>query len=97
MSKNLWQLLALLHHTLLEVILDYKKESNAVEKDDIYLTTKKGARHMRKTTAGWKLLIQWKMEEQEWIPLNILKESNPVEVAEFAMSRNIDREPAFCW
>ena len=29
--------------------------------------------------------------------MNILKESNPVEVAEFAMSRNIDRKPVFCW
>ena len=53
------------HHNLLEVILDYKKESNAVEKDDMYITTKKGTKCMRKTTAGWKLLVQWKMGEQE--------------------------------
>ena len=68
------------HHNLLEVILDYKKESNAVEKDEMYITTKSGARHMRKTTAGWKLLVQWKKGEDEWIPLNILKEPNPIEV-----------------
>ena len=52
---------------------------------------------MRKSAAGWKLLVQWRMGEEEWIPLNILKESNPVEVAEFAVSRNIDKEPAFIW
>ena len=33
----------------------------------------------------------------QWVPLKILKESNPIEVAEFAISRNIDDEPAFSW
>ena len=85
------------HHNLLEAILDFKKDSKALDKADMYITTKSDTRRMRRTTAGCKLLVQWKMGEEEWIPLNILKESNPVEVAEFAVSRNIDREPAFCW
>lgn len=31
------------------------------------------------------------------MPLSILKESNPVEVAEYAKARGIDKEPAFVW
>ena len=32
-----------------------------------------------------------------WVPLKDLKESNPIEVAEFAKARRIDKEPAFTW
>ena len=52
---------------------------------------------MRKTTKAWKLLITWKDQSKTWIPLKDLKESNPVEVAEFAKARFIEDEPAFCW
>ena len=48
------------HHKFLD-----KKESNAVEKNEMLITTKSGTRRMRKTTAGWKLLVQWKMGEEE--------------------------------
>ena len=85
------------HHSLLDAILDYKRNDKAVDKADMYITTKSGQRRLRKTTAGWKLLVQWRHGNQEWLPLNILKELNPVEVAEFAISRNIDSEPAFIW
>ena len=30
-------------------------------------------------------------------PLKDLKESNPIEVAEFAKARDLESEPAFCW
>ena len=32
-----------------------------------------------------------------WVPLADMKESHPVEVAEFAVARGIDRKPAFAW
>ena len=32
-----------------------------------------------------------------WIDLKFLKESNPVDVAEFAVAEGIDEEPAFKW
>ena len=34
---------------------------------------------------------------EEWIPLKVLKESNPVEVAEFANATGLIEEPAFKW
>jgi hypothetical protein len=33
----------------------------------------------------------------QWIPLKVLKESNPIETAEFAVSRGIQDEPVFSW
>ena len=84
-------------HTMLDSILDYSKDGNAVEKEDQYVTTKRGRRRQRCSSAGWKLNVLWKDGSEQWIPLSILKESHAVECAEFAVSRNIQDEPAFAW
>ena len=84
-------------YNLLESIIDYATDDSAVATADKYVVTRRGARKLRKTTIGWKLLVLWRDGNQQWIPLKDLKESNPVEVAEFAKSRDIDNEPAFCW
>ena len=84
-------------YQILDCITDHRKNGNAIEKDDLYITTKSGRRRMRETTAGWDLLVTWKNGEQEWIPLSVMKNSNPLEVAEYATSRSIENEPAFIW
>ena len=33
----------------------------------------------------------------EWISLKDLKESNPAEISEYAVSNNIDHKPEFLW
>ena len=71
-------------HTLLDSIIDYDKTSNAVDIEDIHVTTKSGQRKIKKSTQGWNLLILWKDGSEQCVPLNIMKESHPVEVAEFA-------------
>ena len=52
---------------------------------------------MRKTTCGWKFLVLWKDGYETWVPLRDKKESHPIEVAEYAKSRGIDKETAFAW
>ena len=81
----------------LEAIIDYKKDDTALERKQKYVVTRSGRRRLSKTTAGWKLLVRWKNGIEEWIPLRLLKKSHPVDVAEFAQSRYIHEEPAFCW
>ena len=83
--------------TLFDGIIDYKKDDTAVDKADRFLVTKRGKRKLGQTTVGWKLLVTWKDGSETWIPLKDLKESNPVEVSEFARARGIDDEPAFTW
>jgi hypothetical protein len=58
---------------------------------------KSGQHHPRKPTKGWKLLIAWKNGSEQWVPLSIMKNSNPVEVAEFAVTHGMDNEFPFCW
>ena len=84
--------------TLMEAIIDYRKDDSvAVSKADKYVYTKSGQKRLRKTTTGWDLLVKWKDDSESWIRLADLKESHPVEVAEFAKARGIADEPAFAW
>ena len=85
-------------YNLMEDIVDHKRESCAIDKQNMYWKDKKtGKRHMRKTTIGWKLKVLWKDGTEQWIPLKDLKESNPIEVAEYSKAAGISDEPAFCW
>lgn len=83
---------------LMDGIVDYKKDPLlAVDISDKYLVTRRGQKRMRKTTQGWELLVVWKDKSETLIPLKVMKESYPVEVAEFAISKGIDQEAAFAW
>jgi hypothetical protein len=66
---------------------------------DKYLLTKTGTKRMCQMAQGWKFLVQWNNGTYHchWIDLKILKESNPVQVAEYVTARNIANKPAFAW
>ena len=84
--------------TLMHGIVDYRKdESTAIPKSDKWIVSPRGQRRLRKSTAGWKLLVQWKDGSETWVPLKDLKESHPVETAEFAKAKGIDDEVAFAY
>ena len=84
--------------TLMEAIVDYRKKHGvAVDKPDQFVVTKRGQKRLIKSTKGWSLLVRWKDGSETWVPLADLKESHPVETAEFAKARGIDDEPAFAW
>ena len=51
----------------------------------------------RRTTKGWDFCVEWADGHTSWVPLSILKEQNPVEVAEYAVTHSIDKEAAFAW
>ena len=69
----------------------------AVSKDDAKVVTCRGRQRLRITTCGWKLLVRWKDGSESWIHLKDLKESHPVELAEYAKARSIADKPAFTW
>ena len=50
---------------------------------------------MRKTTVGWKFRDKWKDETVTWTPLKELKESDPIDIAEYLTAQGIKDEPEF--
>ena len=71
-------------------IVDYRRDVLAIPMAKKYITIQSGQKQLRKTTKGWKLLVQWGDGSKTWIPLKDLKESNPVKTAEFAKARGKD-------
>ena len=82
---------------LLDCILQHQKDDSAVDKADKYLITKKGRRRLRKSTVGWKILVRWKDGNEQWVPLRLLKDNYPVQMAEYAKANQLEDESAFCW
>ena len=78
-----------------EIIAFDKDDTKPVLMKDKYVLTKSGQKPMITSTKGWKLLVSWKNGTKEWIPFSIMETSNPIEVAEFSIAHNIDKEPDF--
>jgi hypothetical protein len=72
-------------------ILDHRKNDKALSQDDVI------DGKMKKTTAGWEILVSFSNGEKQWLPLRTVKESNPVELAEYAVNNKLNLEPAFIW
>jgi len=83
-------------YILMKSIVDYKKDKSAISVKGKY-ATENGKTYLVRTTKGWKLCVSWRDGSSSWETLSTLKESNPVEVAEFAVAQGIDHEPAFAW
>jgi hypothetical protein len=77
-------------------IICHHRNGNAVEKKDqmrIY-----GKRKVKKKTlSGWALEVEWCDGGTAWIELKTMKESNAVEVVEYALANQISHEPSFEW
>ena len=77
-------------NSLLYHIVDHKCSGEAIRMADKYITTKTGTKRMRQITVGWKFLVEcWANNSRQWIDLKILKESNPAQVAEYAIAWNM--------
>ena len=83
---------------LLDEIVDFRRDDKlAVPKEHGFITSYNGQSKPVITTKGWDVLVKWKDQSLNWIPLSLAKESNPVEVAEAAIAAGVDKEPAFHW
>jgi hypothetical protein len=83
-------------YNLMEGIFDHKTDGNAVEPADICIRNG-SKKQVRKTTKGWHLCVECKDGTTRWECLVDLKESNPVELAEYAAAKSLIDAPAFVW
>ena len=83
---------------LMDGVVDHKVDcALAVSKADKWVYHCHGRQRQHTTTIGWWLLVRWKDENETWMKLSEMKESYPIETAEYAISRGTDDEPAFLW
>ena len=72
--------------TSMKAIVDRMKDNDAIHKEDACVADRLGRQRPRKSTKGRKLQVLWNDGTQSWIDLKFLKESNPVDVVEFAQA-----------
>jgi hypothetical protein len=81
---------------ILDEIVGHRKRSTAISIADGF-TVINNRSTPKITTKGWDVQVKWKDGSTDWLPLSQVKESNPIEVAEYAVAQKINREPAFHW
>ena len=82
---------------IMDEILDHRTNEEAVPKEDGWVQNSAGTSKRAITTKGWDIKVQWSDSSTNWVPLRDIKESNPIEVAEYAIRTNIADQPAFAW
>ncbi len=86
------------HRTLLLLdVVNHRVNGREVKKADAFITSPNSRRQRRVMTRGWEILIQWKDGPTTWEALKDVKESYPVQLAEYAIIQKISDEPAFTW
>ena len=83
-------------YVMFDSITDFRRSTTALTYAD-QKSTKNGRTYMRRSTAGWQLCVTWKDGSTSWEKLSDLKESHPIETAEYAYAQKLEFEPAFNW
>jgi hypothetical protein len=84
-------------HAAWQEIVDHEKDGSAEDLSNGCVLTEQGQRIPKTATKGWKLLCQWRDGSSDWIELKHVKDSNPIQLAEYALANCIQEEPAFKW
>ena len=61
------------------------------------MITASGIKKRKITTNGWTFYVEWRDDTTTWVPLSVLKESNPLMLADYVISMGIEKYPAFAW
>ncbi len=84
-------------YVLLDSIIDHRRLETAIRPADQKGIQPDGRTYMKRSTIGWQVCCQWKDGFTSWENLANLKESHPLETAEYAVTQGIDHKPAFNW
>jgi hypothetical protein len=69
----------------------------ALEEHEATEVLPNGLQQRKPTTKGWEILVTWKDSSTNWITLKDVKDTYPVQLAEYAFANKLDKEPAFAW
>ena len=86
-----------IQYVMFDSIVDFRRSKTALCYADQKVLKADVRSFMLRTTAGWQICIQWKDGSTSWEKLSDLKESHPVECADYDISKDLMNEPAFNW
>ena len=80
-----------------EIILVKKDDKVAINKGQGTFITVNGFKRPVITAKGWSVQVKRKDGSMTWLPLLMVKLSNPIDLAEYAESKNLSGEATFNW
>lgn len=84
-------------HLLIEEIQMHRTDASAIPKEQGTYRTSSGTIRKKLTTRGWQFYVLWKDGSGDWIELKDLKESYPIELANYGKAHGLLDEPVFAW
>jgi hypothetical protein len=72
-------------HILFDEDTVHRTDGTEVKQQDAFITTRTGTRRRKETTKGWNMLVQWKDGSNTWVALKDMKNSYPLQLAEYAV------------
>ena len=85
------------NYNMLYEILGHRKNAEAIDEINGFYETKNGTKRRVITTKGWDFHIKWESGETSYIKLKDIKETNPIEIADYVIANQLEKEPAFAW
>jgi hypothetical protein len=82
---------------LFEAIIDHRNDGTELQEGEASIKNSSGMTRNIETTKGWECLIQWHDGSTTWNKMKDIKDSYPVQLAEYAVENKLEREPAFRW
>ena len=83
--------------TMLSEIIDHHRLPSTISDDDAFYFSYTGIKRRKQTTRGWDVCVEWTDGSTQWIAMKDMKNSYPVQLAEYAVNHKIDTQPAFAW
>jgi len=84
--------------TLFKSILDHRCDATKVTpKQEVWIVSSNGNHIPWHTMRSWDLCVKWSDSTTSWKPVKDLKDSNGIEVAEYAVLHNLSEDPASSW
>ena len=75
-------------------IVDHRFSSDPLETTFV---DRHGTTRNKQTTKGCELQVQWVDGTTSWLPLSLIKSSNPIQAAEYAVANQVAEDPRFSW
>jgi hypothetical protein len=78
--------------------VDHWTNGLEVKQKDAFILIQTGTRRRRETAQGWEILVQRKDGSTTWVALKDMKNSHPLQLAEYAVQMRIaDDASSFVW